>query len=68
MITNFTSTDIITNILIKIIPCEKINDTQKVKIISICKDIEFNMIKGRREINQFDMLIINIINILMNKY
>jgi len=68
MITNFTSTDIITNILIKIIACEKINDTQKVKIISVCKDIEFNMIKGRREINQFDVLIVNIINILMNKY
>jgi replication factor C subunit 3/5 len=67
IITNFSGTDIITNILIKIINNDRIKDKHKINIISVCKDVEYNMLKGRREINQFDMLIINIIDILNSK-
>ena len=64
IITNFSGTDIVTNILIKLINNDKIKEKQKINIINICKDVEYNMIKCRREINQFDMLIISIIDIL----
>jgi len=67
IITNFTGTEIITNILNKLINNNVIKDKQKIEIISICKDIEYNMIKGRREINQFDILIISIIDILKSR-
>jgi len=67
IITNFSGTDIITNILIKLINNDKIKETHKVNIISLCKEVEYNMLKGRREINQFDMLIINIIDILNSR-
>ena len=68
IITNFSGTDIITNILIKLINNDKIKEKQKINIINICKDVEYNMIKCRREINQFDMLIISIIDILSSRY
>ena len=64
MITNFSGTEIITNILSRIISNENISEKQKLDIIKICNDGEFNMGRGRREINQFDMLIISIIDIL----
>ena len=64
IITNFSGTDIVTNILIKLINNDRIKEKQKISIINICKDVEYNMIKCRREINQFDMLIVGIIDIL----
>ena len=64
IITNFSGTDIITNMLIKLINNDKIKEKQKINIINVCKDVEYNMIKCRREINQFDMLVISIIDIL----
>lgn len=67
IITNFTGTEIITSILTKLLNNNTIKDKFKVEIINICKDIEYNMIKGRREINQFDILIISIIDILKSK-
>ncbi len=68
IITNFTGTEILTGILTRILKNDNISEKAKVDIIKICNDGEFNMIKGRREINQFDMVIINIIDILKKKY
>ena len=64
IITNFTGTEILTGILTRILKVPTISEKAKVEIIKICNDGEFNMIKGRREINQFDMVIINIFDIL----
>ena len=68
IITNFTGTEILTGILSRILKNDNISEKAKVAIIKICNEGEFNMIKGRREINQFDMVIINIIDILKQKY
>jgi len=68
MITNFTGTEIITNILVRIINNDKISEKQKLDIIKICNDGEFNMLRGRREINQFDMIIVNIMSILFRRF
>ena len=67
IITNFSGTDIITNILIKLINNNNIKYKHKIEIINLCKNVEFNMLKGRREINQFDMLIVYIIDILNSR-
>ena len=48
------------NLVDKMVSSEK----AKYEIIKIAKDIEFNMIKGRREITHFDIFIININQIL----
>ena len=34
------------------------------QVINVCKDAEYGIIKGRREINQFDNLLVSIINII----
>jgi DNA polymerase III delta prime subunit len=68
IITNYTGTEILTEILVRILKNDNISEKAKVEIIKICNEGEFNMIKGRREINQFDMVIINIIDILKKKY
>jgi len=64
LITNIKGSDIIKYLLDIIINDEKLYSNKKIKIIEICKDTEYGIIKGRREINQFDNLIISIINIL----
>jgi hypothetical protein len=64
LITNIKGTEIIKMILHKIINDEKINVIKKNKIINIAKDTEYGIIKGRREINQYDNFLINVINIL----
>lgn len=64
LITNIKGSDIIKYLLDIIINDEKLYSTKKIKIIEVCKDTEYGIIKGRREINQFDNLIISIINIL----
>jgi DNA polymerase III delta prime subunit len=68
IITNFSGTDILIGILERILKNTNISERAKVEIIKICNTGEFNMIKGRREINQFDMVIINIFDILKTKY
>jgi hypothetical protein len=68
IITNFSGTDILIGILERILKNTNISERAKVEIIKICNMGEFNMIKGRREINQFDMVIINIFDILKTKY
>ena len=64
LITNISGTNIIKLLLNEIINDEKILHYKKVKIINVCKDAEYGIIKGKREINQFDNLLVNIINII----
>jgi hypothetical protein len=64
LITNITGTDIIKTLTEYIINDEKIDIKKKIKILDICREAEYGIIKGRREINQFDNLIITIMNIL----
>jgi replication factor C subunit 3/5 len=68
IITNFTGTEILAEILKKIIEEKKIFDRTKVEIIKIFSEGEFNMIKGRREINQYDMIIINVFDKIKNQH
>jgi hypothetical protein len=67
IITNFTGTEILSEILTKLIQTKNIPDKTKVEIIKIFSDGEFNMIKGRREINQYDMIIINVFDKIKKK-
>lgn len=64
LITNISGTDIIKNLVEIIIDDEKIDKNKKLKIFDICKEAEYGIIKGRREINQFDNMIVSIMNIL----
>ncbi len=64
LITNITGTDIIKKLAQIIINDEKIELYKKIKILEVCKDSEYGIIKGRREINQFDNLIVSIMNII----
>jgi len=64
LITNIEGTEIIKLLLQTIINDEKLYVIKKHKIIEICKDTEYGICKGRREINQFDNLIVSIINII----
>jgi len=65
-ITNYTGTDIIKNIVNRILLLPILSDEKKVKIVQLCSDVEYNMIIGRREIIQFDLLIIMIMDIIKN--
>lgn len=64
LITNISGTSIIKYIAELIINDENIDIKKKIKILNICRESEFGIIKGRREINQFDNLIVSIINII----
>jgi hypothetical protein len=64
IITNFSGTEILAEILTRLMKSEKIREKSKVEILKIFSDGEYNMIKGRREINQFDMIMINTFDIL----
>lgn len=64
LITNINGSDIIKLLLKHILNDQKLNSLKKLKIMEVCKDTEYGIIKGRREINQFDNLIISIINII----
>jgi hypothetical protein len=64
LITNITGTEIIKTLAELIINDEKIDIKKKLKILNICREAEYGIIKGRREINQFDNLIVSIINII----
>jgi DNA polymerase III delta prime subunit len=66
LITNITGTEIIKNLVDIIIDDEKINSKKKLEIFEVCKEAEYGIIKGRREINQFDNLIVSIIHIIKN--
>jgi hypothetical protein len=67
VITNFTGTEIVQDILIRLLKKNNISEDTKAEIIKICTEGEYNLIFCRREVNQFDMIIINIIDILNKK-
>ena len=67
-ITNFSSTDIIKNIINRILLIDSISDDKKMEIVQICSDVEYQMIIGRRDIIQYDLLIIMIMNIINGYY
>ena len=64
LITNIKGSEIIKYLLEIIVNDEKLYSNKKIRIIEACKDTEYGIIKGRREINQFDNLIVSIINIM----
>ncbi len=64
LITNLSGTSIIKHYVDYIINDEKLDVKKKIKILDICRDAEYGIIKGRREINQFDNLIVSSINII----
>lgn len=64
LITNVEGSEIIKLLLQVIINDEKLYPIKKHKIIEICKNTEYGICKGRREINQFDNLLVSIINII----
>lgn len=66
LITNISGTNIIKNYAEIIINDEKIDVKKKLKILDICREAEYGIIKGRREINQFDNLIVSTIHIITN--
>jgi DNA polymerase III delta prime subunit len=66
LITNISGTNIIKNYTEIIINDEKIDIKKKLKILDVCREAEYGIIKGRREINQFDNLIVSTINIITN--
>ena len=64
LITNISGTNIIKILTDNIVNDESIHMNKKIKIIDVCREAEYGVIKGRREINQFDNLIVSIINII----
>ncbi len=66
LITNLSGTNIIKNYVEYIINDERLDVKKKLKIIDICREAEYGIVKGRREINQFDNLIVSSINIITN--
>jgi replication factor C subunit 3/5 len=63
-ITNFTGTTIIRDILDNICIHPKITDIAKQKIIQDCVKYEYQLVLGRREIIQIDVIISSIMNII----
>lgn len=64
MITNFDGTVIMRDLIDTICMNKKICDNAKQEIVFDCAEIEYQLVKGRRQIIQFDVLIISIIRIL----
>lgn len=66
MITNFDGSMIMKDLIDAFCVCSEISDIAKCKIVSAGATFENQMVKGRREIIQFDALITSIIEILSN--
>lgn len=64
MITNFEGTVIMRDLIDYICCCKKITDIAKQKIIYESAEIEYQLVKGRREIFHFDAIISSIMTIL----
>jgi replication factor C subunit 3/5 len=67
MITNISGSTIIKDLIDTIILDKNISELSKQQIIKECTDIEYKLIKGRREIIQFDALITTIMKILYDE-
>ena len=66
MITNITGTEIVKLYLNSILNYKNISPLQKIKIMDLCRQTEYGIIKGRRSINQFDRMILESMNIILN--
>ena len=64
MITNLNKTTIMRDLVDTLCICEKISDTAKQKIVMASSILEHQLVKGRREIIQFDALITSILEII----
>ena len=67
IITNFDGTTIMTDLIDGICASPKISDESKQKIVNEGAEIEYQLVKCRREIIQFDALISSIIKILKDE-
>ena len=67
MITNFEATTIMTDLLDTACMSDKISDESKQKIVCAGATIENQLVKGRRNIIHFDLLIISIMKILYDE-
>jgi len=65
-ITNYEGVKIIRDIVKKIIIVEKLSDECKANIIIKASQIEYNMIRGRREIIHFDSFVTHIMKIMQD--
>lgn len=64
MITNFEASAIMRDIIDAICKSSKISDLSKQKIVSTCAEYDYQLVKGRREIIQFDAMMTAIMHIL----
>ena len=64
MITNIKGTDIIKDVLNKILENDKIPDNHKITITELAGIAEHNLIRGRREIIHLELFITGIMNCL----
>lgn len=64
MITNFTGTTIMRDLLDYICVNKNITDIAKQKIVQECVEFEYQLVKGRREIIQFDAVITTAMKII----
>ena len=64
MITNFDGTTIMSDLVDTLCISDKISDDSKQKIVFASAEIEYQLVKGRREIIQFDALITSIMRII----
>jgi len=64
MITNFDGTTIMRDLIDYVCACNKITDVAKQKIIYESSEIDYQLVKSRRKIFQFDALISSIMTIL----
>lgn len=66
MITNFEGEEILKSLEKEIIKSDELDETAKINIILKCAEVEYNTIRGRRNIIHFDCLVTNIMNIVKN--
>jgi replication factor C subunit 3/5 len=66
-ITNYEGIHIVKDIIKKIVASDKINEEAKTNIIVKTSEIEYNMLRGRRQIIHFDMFVAFIVKILHHR-
>lgn len=66
-ITNYEGVKIMRDILRHVIDSDKLSEQCKANIIIRTSEIEYNLLRGRREIYHFDRFTVNIMNIIKNE-
>ncbi len=69
MMSNYDASKILKDIEFKLIDSDKLNDSAKLNIILKASQVDYNLIRGRRNIIHFDAFVVNVMKIinLMNK-